>query len=72
MRLVQIVCIGFILLLSSVRLWGQASPLGNWITIDDVTGKTKSVVSLLEEDGKLVGIIRKVYDPSHKDGPADM
>jgi uncharacterized protein (DUF2147 family) len=62
MRLVQTVCIGVMLLLSSVHLWGQAPSLGNWRTFDDVTGKTKSVVSLSEEGGKLVGTIRKVYD----------
>jgi hypothetical protein len=55
------------LLLSSVHLWGQASPLGSWRTIDDITGRTKSVVSLSEEGGKLFGTIRKVYDPYPKE-----
>jgi hypothetical protein len=31
------------------------SPVGRWKTIDDVTGKPKSVVLIWEENGKLFG-----------------
>lgn len=62
MRLTKIACIGFTLL-SSIHTYGQSSPVGNGSTVDDVTGKTKSIVTISEDNGKLVGIIRKVYDP---------
>jgi uncharacterized protein (DUF2147 family) len=67
MRLIQIVCIGFTLLSSSLYIDGQSSPLGNWRTVNDATGKTESIVTISEENGKLVGTIRKVYDPYPKE-----
>jgi hypothetical protein len=63
MRLTQIACIGVRPLWSSIHIYGQSSPIGNWRTVDDITGKTKSIVTISEENGKLVGTIRKVYDP---------
>lgn len=40
-----------------------SSPVGRWKTVDDVTGKVKSVVAIREVHGKLYGRIEKVYDP---------
>ena len=40
-----------------------SSPVGRWKTIDDVTGKVKSVVAIWEENGKLYGRIQKLLDP---------
>jgi uncharacterized protein (DUF2147 family) len=39
------------------------SPVGRWKTVDDVTGKPKSVVSIWEENGKLYGRVQKLVDP---------
>lgn len=39
------------------------SPVGNWKTIDDATGKAKSIVAIHEENGKLYGTIEKLFDP---------
>src|ERR1017187_9978231 len=44
------------------------SPAGRWKTIDDETGKTKSIVVIREEQGKLYGKIEKVLD-SDQPGP---
>ena len=44
------------------------SPAGRWKTIDDETGKTKSIVAIREEKGKLYGMIEKVLD-SDQPGP---
>ncbi len=41
---------------------------GRWRTIDDKTGKPKSIVAIAEEDGKLVGTVEKLLDPP-KDDP---
>jgi uncharacterized protein (DUF2147 family) len=43
------------------------SPVGRWKTIDDLTGKAKSVVLIWEEGGKLFGRIQKLVDPDPKD-----
>ena len=39
------------------------SPTGDWNTIDDATGKSKSIVEIREENGKLYGTIEKLFDP---------
>jgi hypothetical protein len=33
------------------------SPVGRWKTVDDATGKVKSIVQIREENGKLFGTI---------------
>jgi uncharacterized protein (DUF2147 family) len=43
------------------------SPVGRWKTIDDITGKAKSVVLIWEEGGKLFGRVQKLVDPDPKD-----
>jgi uncharacterized protein (DUF2147 family) len=39
------------------------SPVGLWKTVDDATGKVKSVVRIWIEDGKLFGRVQKLVDP---------
>jgi uncharacterized protein (DUF2147 family) len=39
------------------------SPVGRWKTIDDATGKVKSIVALREQSGKLVGTIETLFNP---------
>ncbi len=38
-------------------------PVGRWKTIDDVTGKVKSIVVIREDNGKLYGTIAELFDP---------
>jgi len=40
-----------------------ASPVGRWKTVDDATGKVKSIVQIREENGKLSGTIEELFDP---------
>ena len=40
-----------------------ASPVGRWETIDDVTGKPKSIVAISEENGTLFGRIETIFNP---------
>ena len=40
-----------------------ASPVGRWKTVDDTTGKVKSIVDIRGENGTLYGKIEKVLDP---------
>jgi uncharacterized protein (DUF2147 family) len=44
-----------------------SSPVGRWKTVDDVTGKVKSVVVIWEEHSKLYGRIQKLLDPDVHD-----
>lgn len=43
------------------------SPVGRWRTVDDVTGKAKSIVAIWEENGKLYGRVQNLVNPDPKD-----
>ena len=43
------------------------SPVGRWRTVDDVTGKAKSIVTIWEENGKLYGRVQNLVNPDPKD-----
>jgi len=45
----------------------QDSPAGRWKTVDDTTGKVKSLVVIWEENGRLYGRIEKLVDPDPQD-----
>ncbi len=57
----------FALLVATVAM-GQKTCVGKWVTIDDKTGKHKSIVELYKEDGKLYGKIRYLF-PREGRGP---
>lgn len=48
-------------------LYGQQRVAGDWQSIDDETGKAKSVVRISENQGILSGVIIRVLDPSMPD-----
>jgi uncharacterized protein (DUF2147 family) len=39
------------------------SPVGRWKTIDDATGKAKSIVAIRDDKGTFYGTIEKIFDP---------
>lgn len=41
----------------------ENSPVGRWKTVDDKTGKVKSIVAISERDGRLFGTIERLFDP---------
>jgi len=46
------------------------SPVGVWKTIDDVSGKERSIVRIVESNGELKGAVEKIFerpgdDPDH-------
>ncbi len=45
----------------------KASPIGFWKSIDDKTGKAKSVIKIKQTDGSLQGKILKLLDREGKD-----
>ena len=44
--------------------WAQSTPAGVWKTIDDATGKEKSLVRIVEANGVYSGKIEKLLDPT--------
>jgi uncharacterized protein (DUF2147 family) len=52
---------------TSVQNSSGNSPVGLWKTVDDATGKVKSVVRIWVENNKLYGRIQKIVDPDLKD-----
>lgn len=49
----------------------EASPVGLWKTIDDETGKAKSLIRIVESDGVLSGTIEKLLTPGKEDAKCD-
>ncbi len=57
-------------LLPPLAVAQSASPVGVWKTIDDVTGKERSIVRIVETNGELTGTVEKIFerpgdDPDH-------
>ncbi|MBA8883103.1 DUF2147 domain-containing protein [Dokdonella fugitiva] len=48
------------LLAGAPALAAENTPVGTWTTIDDATGKPKSIVQITETDGKLEGKVLEV------------
>ena len=53
-----------LLVLAGASVSAQMSPVGLWKTIDDDSGKEKSLVRITEKDGVFVGHIERLLDPS--------
>jgi uncharacterized protein (DUF2147 family) len=65
-RLFTIFVVSMAILPLSARAESSApsnSPLGRWMTIDDLTGKAKSIVLIWEQNGKLFGKVQRLVNP---------
>lgn len=49
----------------------EATPVGDWKTIDDKSGQPKALIRILEKDGALSGRIVELYSPSRPDPVCD-
>ncbi|HST45495.1 MAG TPA: DUF2147 domain-containing protein [Luteimonas sp.] len=60
-----------VLLLAALPLvaFAQASPAGRWKTIDDETGKVKSIVEITEGGGTLTGKVAEVLHSTRGPNP---
>ncbi len=47
------------------------SVLGKWKTIDDKTGKPKSIVEIYEKNGKIFGKVAEILNPAKRNGICD-
>lgn len=48
---------------ASAHISVSASPVGRWKTIDDHSGKAKSIVVIRQRNGILYGTIKRLFDP---------
>ncbi len=55
------------LILAAPAAMAQSTAAGAWKTIDDETGKPKSLVRITEENGILTGKIEKLFRPADQD-----
>ena len=64
--------LAFAIIMAGIGLSGfaaaaeETSPVGNWKTIDDKTGKVKSIVQIFEANGELKGKVEKLFSPPAK------
>lgn len=56
---------------ASILLASAQTVTGRWTTIDDNTGKAKSVVEITERNGKLSGRIVEIFDAAKRDKLCD-
>lgn len=57
-------------LLASAGAFAQGTPVGLWKSIDDQSGKPKSLIRISESNGELRGKIEKLFrDPSEEQNP---
>jgi uncharacterized protein (DUF2147 family) len=56
----------FFFLLGCIQMNAQ-TVFGKWKTIDDKTGKVKSVVEIYESNGKVYGKVIEIEDPTRRD-----
>lgn len=62
------VCTGLLILSTAIPVLAQeASPVGLWKNIDDVTGKPKALIRITEVKGELRGQIEKLYRAPNED-----
>lgn len=60
-------CFAFVALLCVKANAEELSPMGRWKTVDDSSGKTKSIVAIREDGGKLFGTVESIVPEPGKD-----
>ncbi|WP_242106893.1 DUF2147 domain-containing protein [Luteimonas aquatica] len=69
MRLQSLVCL-LMLALPSTAAFAQNSPVGRWKTVDDETGKVKSIVEISQaSNGTLQGKVVEILQSEHGPNP---
>lgn len=55
-------------LITALPAWAdEASPIGLWKNVDDISGKPRALIRITESNGTLVGKIEKVFPAPHED-----
>jgi uncharacterized protein (DUF2147 family) len=58
-----------VFVLTTVNSMAQKTIAGKWKTIDDNTGKEKSIIEIFERNGKVYGRVVKVLEPTKEPDP---
>ncbi|RZA36631.1 MAG: DUF2147 domain-containing protein [Lysobacteraceae bacterium] len=66
-KLMQASLIAMMFAMPAAAMAQNASAAGMWKTIDDETGKPKSLVRITEDNGILTGKIEKLFRPADQD-----
>lgn len=53
-------------LLFTTMFYAQSTVVGKWKTMDDDTGKPKSIIEIYESGGKIYGKVVEILDQEHK------
>jgi len=54
--------------LTTLPVWAdEASPIGLWKNVDDVSGKPRALIRITESNGALMGKIEKVFPATNED-----
>jgi len=61
-----------LLLLTLPLLAFSQNVIGKWKTIDDVTGKAKSVIEIYEDHGKVFGKVVQILTPGKENNVCDL
>ena len=56
-----------VLLNASGFCFAQSTVLGKWKTIDDASGEARSIVEIVEKDGKVYGKVIRIFPRPDKD-----
>lgn len=60
-NLLKIVVAAFLFITTSLVFADVLSPVGTWKTIDDVSGKPKSIIQVSVSSGRLYGRVARIY-----------
>ena len=69
LKYLQPALFAFALTFGATALAADGSPVGTWTTIDDATGKPKSVVEISESNGELSGKVIEVLQSDQGTNP---
>ena len=66
--MIRIGLVAALLWLTYTTAWAQATPTGLWRTIDDETGKERSLIRITDAGGQWQGVVEKIF-PQPGDNP---
>lgn len=69
--LFSLLALSLLLMTTSAFAVDMTSAVGNWVTIDDKTGKPKSIVKITQVGEELRGSIVKLMDPTKQNAICD-
>jgi uncharacterized protein (DUF2147 family) len=66
-QFLRITALAGLLLAAGNVLAAENTPVGTWKTIDDATGKPKSIVEISDHNGELKGVVKQILNRTPED-----